>query len=56
MADRYSTLNLNRTLTQFAMENMSAGGSFYLAMALGVGLSHAIWLRRSRVPGERHLL
>ncbi len=28
MADRYSTLNLNRTLTQFAMESMGAGGPF----------------------------
>jgi hypothetical protein len=28
MADRYSTQNLNRTLTQFAMENMGLGGSF----------------------------
>jgi len=28
MADRYSTRNLNRTLTQFAMENMGFGGQF----------------------------
>lgn len=28
MADRYSTQNLNRTLTQFAMENMGLGGPF----------------------------
>jgi rod shape determining protein RodA len=35
---------------------MSYGGSFYLAMALGLGMVHAIWLRRSPVPGERFLL
>jgi len=28
MSDRYSTQNLNRTLTQFAVENMGAGGPF----------------------------
>ena len=28
MADRYSTQNLNRTLTQFAVENMGLGGPF----------------------------
>lgn len=28
MADRYSTLNLNRTLTQFAMESLGSGGPF----------------------------
>ena len=43
-------------VTGLPLPFMSAGGSFYLAMALGVGLSHAIWLRRSRVPGERHLI
>jgi len=28
MADRYSTHNLNRTLTQFAVENLGLGGAF----------------------------
>jgi rod shape determining protein RodA len=32
---------------------MSYGGSFYAAMALTLGMVHAVWLRRSPVPGER---
>jgi rod shape determining protein RodA len=32
---------------------MSYGGSFYGAMALTLGMVHAVWLRRSPVPGER---
>ncbi|HSQ36475.1 MAG TPA: rod shape-determining protein RodA [Acidimicrobiia bacterium] len=35
---------------------MSYGGSFYVAMALTLGMAHSIWLRRSPVPGERFLL
>jgi rod shape determining protein RodA len=35
---------------------MSYGGSFYLSMALTLGMVHAVWLRRSPVPGERFLL
>ncbi len=35
---------------------MSYGGSFYAAMALTLGMVHAVWLRRSPVPGERFLL
>ena len=32
---------------------MSYGGSFFVAMALTMGMVHAVWLRRSPVPGER---
>jgi rod shape determining protein RodA len=32
---------------------MSYGGSFYAAMALALGMVHAVWLRRSPIPGER---
>ncbi|HUU60910.1 MAG TPA: FtsW/RodA/SpoVE family cell cycle protein, partial [Acidimicrobiia bacterium] len=32
---------------------MSYGGSFYIAMALTLGMVHAVWLRRSPMPGER---
>lgn len=32
---------------------MSYGGSFYAATALTLGMVHAVWLRRSPVPGER---
>jgi len=35
---------------------MSYGGSFYVAMALTLGMAHSIWLRRPPVPGERFLL
>jgi len=35
---------------------MSYGGSFYVAMALTLGMVHAVWLRRSPVPGERFFL
>ena len=31
---------------------MSYGGSFYVAMALTLGMVHAVWMRRSPVPGE----
>ena len=43
-------------VTGLPLPMMSYGGSFYLAMALGLGMAHAIWLRRSPVPGERFLL
>ncbi|MFH1331400.1 MAG: rod shape-determining protein RodA [Actinomycetota bacterium] len=43
-------------VTGLPLPLMSYGGSFYLAMALGLGMTHAIWLRRSPVPGERFLL
>jgi rod shape determining protein RodA len=43
-------------VTGLPLPMMSYGGSFYLAMALGLGMVHAIWLRRSPVPGERFLL
>jgi rod shape determining protein RodA len=43
-------------VTGIPLPLMSYGGSFYLSMAITLGVCHAIWLRRSRVPGERHLL
>jgi rod shape determining protein RodA len=43
-------------VTGIPLPLMSYGGSFYLSMAITLGVSHAIWLRRSKVPGERHLL
>lgn len=43
-------------VTGLPLPLMSYGGSFYLAMAMGLGMVHAIWLRRSPVPGERFLL
>ncbi|OFW54144.1 MAG: rod shape-determining protein RodA [Actinobacteria bacterium RBG_16_70_17] len=32
---------------------MSYGGSFYIAMALTLGMVHSTWVRRSPMPGER---
>ncbi|MBN2112533.1 MAG: rod shape-determining protein RodA [Acidimicrobiia bacterium] len=43
-------------VTGLPLPFMSYGGSFYLAMALGLGMVHSVWLRRSPVPGERFLL
>ena len=43
-------------VTGLPLPFMSYGGSFYLAMMLGLGMVHAVWLRRSPVPGERFLL
>jgi rod shape determining protein RodA len=43
-------------VTGLPLPFMSYGGSFYLAMSLGLGMVHAVWLRRSPVPGERFLL
>lgn len=43
-------------VTGLPLPFLSQGGSFYLAMALLVGISNSIWLRRSFVPGDRHLV
>jgi rod shape determining protein RodA len=43
-------------VTGLPLPLMSYGGSFYGATALTLGMVHAVWLRRSPVPGERFLL
>jgi rod shape determining protein RodA len=43
-------------VTGLPLPMMSYGGSFYVAMALTLGMVHSVWLRRSPVPGERQLL
>ncbi|MBM3694891.1 MAG: rod shape-determining protein RodA [Actinobacteria bacterium] len=43
-------------VTGLPLPLMSYGGSFYGAVALTLGMAHAVWLRRSPVPGERFLL
>ena len=43
-------------VTGLPLPLMSFGGSFYGAIALSFGIANSIWMRRSRVPGERHLL
>jgi len=43
-------------VTGLPLPLMSSGGSFFLTMAFSLGICHAIWTRRSRVPGERRLM
>jgi rod shape determining protein RodA len=43
-------------VTGLPLPLLSDGGSFYATVALTLGITHGIWLRRSRVPGDRHLL
>jgi rod shape determining protein RodA len=42
-------------VTGLPLPFMSFGGSFYLAMAMSLGMTHAVWMRRSPVPGERRI-
>ena len=42
-------------VTGLPLPFMSFGGSFYLAMALSVGVVNSIWMRRTRLPGDRAL-
>ncbi len=43
-------------VTGLPLPLMSSGGSSFVAMALALGLAHAMWLQRSPVPGERQIL
>lgn len=40
-------------VTGLPLPFLSLGGSFYLAMAISIGIANSVWLRRSPVPGER---
>ncbi len=40
-------------VTGLPLPFMSYGGSFYLAMSITIGIVHAIYIRRSRSPGDR---
>ncbi|MGI9648357.1 MAG: FtsW/RodA/SpoVE family cell cycle protein [Acidimicrobiia bacterium] len=40
-------------VTGIPLPFMSAGGSSFTAMAFALGLSHSIWLHRSKVPARR---
>ena len=42
-------------VTGLPLPFLSQGGSFYLAMALALGIANSIWLMRTPVPGENQL-
>ena len=42
-------------VTGIPLPFLSAGGSFYMAMTLGLGVANSIWLLRTPVPGENQL-
>jgi rod shape determining protein RodA len=43
-------------VTGLPLPFVSQGGSFYLAMAIAVGIANSIWLRRSPIPGETYIV
>jgi rod shape-determining protein RodA len=43
-------------VTGLSLPFISQGGSFYLAMAISIGIANSIWLRRSPVPGETYIV
>jgi rod shape determining protein RodA len=42
-------------VTGIPLPFLSAGGSFYLAMTLALGVANSVWLLRTPVPGENQL-
>ena len=42
-------------VTGIPLPFLSAGGSFYLAMTLSLGVANSVWLMRTPVPGENQL-
>jgi rod shape determining protein RodA len=42
-------------VTGLPLPFLSQGGSFYIAMALALGIANSIWLMRTPVPGENQL-
>jgi rod shape determining protein RodA len=40
-------------VTGLPLPFLSQGGSFYIAMAISVGIANSVWLRRSPVPERR---
>lgn len=39
-------------VTGLPLPFLSAGGTFFIAMSLGLGVAHSVWMRRSPVPDE----
>jgi rod shape determining protein RodA len=53
-------INIGMTLgllpvTGLPLPFISFGGSFYLSMAVSLGIANAIWMNRSPVPGDRRV-
>ena len=42
-------------VTGLPLPFLSAGGSFYLAMTLALGIANSVWLLKTPVPGENQL-
>ncbi len=42
-------------VTGLPLPFLSQGGSFYMAMALALGIANSVWLQRTPVPGEHQL-
>ncbi len=42
-------------VTGLPLPFLSAGGSFYIAMTLALGVANSVWLLRTPVPGENQL-
>jgi rod shape determining protein RodA len=42
-------------VTGLPLPMLSQGGSFFMAMALALGIANSIWLMRTPVPGENQL-
>lgn len=42
-------------VTGLPLPFLSQGGSFYMAMALSLGIANSVWLMRTPVPGENQL-
>ena len=43
-------------ITGLPLPFLSQGGSFYMAMALGLGIANSVWLMRTPVPTENQLI
>jgi rod shape determining protein RodA len=43
-------------VTGLPLPFMSFGGSFYVSMAVSTGIVHAVWIRRTKAPGDVHFL
>ncbi|MEN8233960.1 MAG: rod shape-determining protein RodA [Actinomycetota bacterium] len=42
-------------VTGLPLPFMSAGGTFFLAMSVALGMAHSVWMRRPPLPGDRSI-